>query len=175
MKYKEYSLRVLTKPEAMYTTYECAKLLNPTLTYENYKITIDHNAKTINYRQVIMICDGVPVAFAGIHDTLLMKNAPNKSLNLANIATLPEHRGQVTKVLLKYIEALARSEGYGNIDIRSNKQNDIAAACYEKAGYNREESFAWRKYLTKDITPKDTKWQNRITEEKESGTIRARL
>jgi len=152
MKYKEYTLRVLTKPEAMYTTYECAKLLNPILSYEDYKITIDQCVKSVNYRQVAMFVDEVPVSFIGIHDTLLMKYAPKKSLNLSNIATLPEHRGQVTKVLLRYIEALAKQEGYGNIDIRSNKQNDLATACYTKAGYHNEESFAWRKYVDKERT-----------------------
>ncbi len=179
MKYKEYTLKVLTTPEAMFTTYECAKILNPNMSYDDYKVTIKYNCSVMNYKQVAMVVDEVPVAMVAMHDTCLMKHAPAKALILSNIATLPEYRGQVTKVLLSYVKGMAMAEGYGNIDIKSSKQNLAAEKSYTKAGFSNGESYAWRIYLAKDVTPKapdgETKWQKRITEEKQPETMRAKL
>ena len=139
-----YTCKTLTNPDDMLSTYELALLLNPRITTADYIETLNNACKTSNYRQIVALKDDKPVSFVAIQDVVLMKCAPKKSMNISNIATLPDERGAVTQMLFAVIKQIAIDEGYGNMDVRSSKQNIAASKCYEKNGFQNEESYAWR-------------------------------
>ena len=112
-----YVCKILTKPEDMVCIYNLALLLNPKMSSEDYVITVTNACKAINYRQVTGFKNDKPAGFIAIHDSVLMSNAPMKSLNICNVATDPNERGPLTKLLFKVVEQIAIDEGYGNIDI----------------------------------------------------------
>lgn len=141
---RKYTCKILTKPEDMYVTHNLALLLNPNISKDDYITTVNNACAESNYRQAVIFKGEKPVSFIAIQSVVLMKCAPKKSLNLSNVATLPEERGAVTQLLFSVVKQWALENGYANIDIRSSKTNRAAAACYTKNGFRNEESHAWR-------------------------------
>ena len=147
---KEYQGAIFTKKEDMYQCYELAKLLNPKLSEKDYRLTIDNIVDKSNYTQHVVLCDGKPASMIATQDILLMKVAPARAAKVVNIATLPEHRGHVTKFLMQGVQSKFKAQGYGSIGLESSKTNSRATSFYRKAGFANEDNNSWRKYLNQE-------------------------
>jgi ribosomal protein S18 acetylase RimI-like enzyme len=139
---KEYTGVTYTKPGDMYKCYELAKLLKPDITVEAYRGLIDKITKSTNYVQHVVLCDGEPVSMCATQDNLNMSVAPLLSCKIDNIATLPEHRGAVTRFLLEATKEKFQALDYDNFNLCVHKGNDRAEGFYKSVGFEQR-SNTW--------------------------------
>ena len=132
---KEYTGATYTKAEDMYKCYDLAKLLNKNLTPDSYKSIIDGITKTTNYVQHVVLHEGKPISMVATQDNLNMSKAPRLSCKVDNIATLPEHRGSVTRLLLGMVKEKFKGLGYDNLNLCVTKGNERAVNFYKKTGF----------------------------------------
>ncbi|MCE3233261.1 MAG: hypothetical protein K0R98_1518 [Rickettsiaceae bacterium] len=155
-----YVCKIYTKKEDMYKTYEVAKVLNPGMTKEEYRQTIDDATYNTNYTQFVMLkrvktAEGKkepkPVAFICVQDVLVMKHAPKRCGNVSNIACLPEYQGNgLMEVFMKQVAEHYARHGYVNLTWKSGKNSERSEAFYRrKTGAEKEKNFAWTLDVTK--------------------------
>lgn len=136
-------IRIITKAQDMYQTYDIMKALNDRMSEIQYQDFINHWTPR-GYRQFVMYTDK-PVAVIALIDTPLMGVVPNKAFKIANVATLPELRGSgASRELMAAVLSHMKSEGYTQADLNCNRANLRGNAFYEKCGFNKDESYNWR-------------------------------
>jgi GNAT superfamily N-acetyltransferase len=132
-----YEIAIFDTPKDMYRSYEVAKLLNPKMTEEDYISVIDRITKVSNYKQHVILHKGDVVSLIATQDILVMGAAPNLTRKLDNVATLPEHRGFATRELMRRVVSQTKEEGYSNICLNCNKQNDRGNNFYQRMGFKQ--------------------------------------
>jgi len=132
-----YTGATYTESKDMYKCYELAKLLNPKMTESEYRNAVDKITSSTNYVQHVVLHDDTPVSFCATQDNLIMGAAPRLSCKINNIATMPEHRGHVTKFLLDCVVTKFRDDGYDNLNLSTYSNNDQAAKFYKKSGFEK--------------------------------------
>ena len=145
---KQYTTTTYTKPEDMYKCYPLAKLLNEKMTEPDYRSAINQITQLSDYVQHVVLYQGRPVSMAATQTTLMMLLAPKMYCKIDNLATLPEHRGFVTKMLMDNVVQEYREKGsYGGIGLCAEKGNERANAFYERKIGMKPSSIGWRKYF----------------------------
>jgi predicted acetyltransferase len=162
-----YVNKVFEKPEEMCSSYEVAKLLNPRMTEEQYKSAIDRITSNSNYKQYVVLHDDKVVSMIATQDVLVMGNAPRMTCKLDNVATLPEHRGFVTQMLMRQVLDKIKTLDYGGVCLDCNTKNDRGNKFYKKMGFEKDNN-GW--VLRFDEKQTFTENQSKNTRRKETAS-----
>jgi ribosomal protein S18 acetylase RimI-like enzyme len=148
----KYTGATYTQKEDMYKCYELMTQINPDLKLEDYKNGIDRITTRSNYVQHVVLCNDIPVSVVATQEVFTIGVLPRPALKIDNVATLPEHRGHVTRFLMQNTIDKYTELGYGKISLCSANDNYRAGAFYKKSGFENA-TLSWSMRVNQEGQP----------------------
>lgn len=129
----DFTCHLLTQKADMLPCYPLIRQLNSAVTEDRYAQLLD-DMVAHGYRMLVVMQGDTCVGLSGIW--VISKLYSGKYMEMDNVVVSESHRSQgIGKVMVDYLEALARQEGCETMMLDAYLENEKAHAFYEREGF----------------------------------------